>query len=150
MDTMYVIKVVQLPESRNEYVTGGYYTSIYTVNRNVFCGFDSDYNHYKIKKFTSRANAQNHIDTVLDKQEWGGETVTVRYDFEVEEIQTEKPQKQTSKITAFHRSSAKEILLDTLNHVYSEFNEYVQQNNISKEDSDIIAGILAQKINSIK
>ena len=79
----YLIEVYENMDIKNDFRFAGYYTSVYTVNRSKFCGYSSDPNYQEVTKFKSEKTAQNHIDKVLSKIDFGGEAISVAYKFNV-------------------------------------------------------------------
>lgn len=137
----YLIEVYENMDIKNDFRFAGYYTSVYTVNRSKFCGYSSDPNYQEVTKFKSGKTAQNHIDKVLSKINFGGEAVSVAYKFNVVSMKVDINDKNDKQvITQESRKIASEILSKIFNekNIVEEYNTFCLDNNIDDEQAENI------------
>lgn len=138
----YLIEVYEdIDRGKNDFRFAGYYTSVYTVNKGKYCGYSSDPNYKEVTKFKSEKTAQNHIDKVLNKTQFGGEAVSVAYKFNIVSMKVDINDKNDKQvITQESRKIASEIISKVLNSkdLINEFNTYCLDNNIDDEQAENI------------
>lgn len=137
----YLIEVYENMDIKNDFRFAGYYTSVYTVNHSKFCGYSSDPNYQEVTKFKSEKTAQNHIDKVLSKIDFGGETTAVYYKFKVVSINLNSEEKDDKQsIARESRKIASEILSKIFNekNIVEEYNTFCLDNNIDDEQAENI------------
>lgn len=137
----YLIEVYENMDIKNDFRFVGYYTSVYTVNHSKFCGYSSDPNYQEVTKFKSEKTAQNHIDKVLSKIDFGGEAVSVAYKFNVVSMKVDINDKNDKQvITQESRKIASEILSKIFNekNIVEEYNTFCLDNNIDAEQAENI------------
>lgn len=138
----YLIEVYEdIDRGKSDFRFAGYYTSIYTVNKGKYCGYSSDPNYKEVTKFKSEKTAQNHIDKVLNKAEFGGEAVSVAYKFNVVSMKVDINDRNDKQvITQESRKIASEILSKIFNekNIVEEYNTFCLDNNIDDEQAENI------------
>lgn len=113
--TYYLIQVTQYSEPKNttSHVPSssiGYFTDTYKVNKGTFVGYDSNPNYSEVKRYKSEKSAQGKVDS-LQQGEYGNETGSVDYDFEVVKLQLEPNESEQKEVVSRELNNIAKVYL---------------------------------------
>lgn len=130
----------------------GYYTGIYSVNKGKYVGYSSDPSYSEVKRFSSQKTAQNHIDKVLNTTDYGGESNSVSYTFNVIPVELEETiNDRSTSISKSDRLNASYIIKQCLSkeNVINYYRTFCLDNNLNSEDSEKLLNAINTIYNNI-
>lgn len=113
--TYYLIKVTQYNEPKNSSGHApassiGYFTDTYKVNKGTFVGYSSDPDYSEVTRYSSEKAAQSKADS-LSQGDYGNETGSVDYDFEVVKLQLEPNEQEDKEVISRELNNIAKVYL---------------------------------------
>lgn len=115
--TYYIIEVYEESSIKSgEYTFVGYFTNLYSVNKIVYAGYDSNKEYDRVKRFKTLKSATSFVNKLNNGDKFGGESFTTKYSFKIVSVQLSDLSKSNIRIKASKEvmQEAKQFILNSV------------------------------------